>query len=94
MRVKFLDWRDDQAALDGEEVVAVETNESGEMIDVEQRTFTAAESESNDDVDVGSYPPRSGGNWVHRLHGGAAAARNLDRLRRLGALRRRRSGAT
>ena len=83
VRVKFLDWRDDQAALDGEEVVAVETNESGEMIDVEQRTctFTAAESESNaDDVDVGSYPPRSGGNWVHRLHGGAAAARNLDRL--------------
>ena len=81
VRVKFLDWRDDQAALDGEEVVAVETNESGEMIDVEQRTFTESELESNaNDVDVGSYPPRSGGNWVHRLHGGAAAARNLDRI--------------
>ena len=80
VRVKFLDWRDDQAALDGEEVVAVETNESGEMIDVEQRR-TAAAAESNDDVNVGSYPPRAGGNWVHRLHGGAAAARTLDRLR-------------
>ena len=79
-RVKFLDWRDDQAALDGEEVVAVETNESGEMIDVEQRrTVAESESESND-ANVGSYPPRAGGNWVHRLRGGAAAARNLDRL--------------
>ena len=32
-RVKFLDWRDDQAALDGEEVVAVETNENGVVND-------------------------------------------------------------
>ena len=70
------DKADDQP-LHGEEVVAVETNESGEMIDVGQRrTVAESESESND-ANVG-LPAARGWNWVHRSR--RAATRNLDRL--------------
>ena len=73
VRVKFLDWRDDQAAED---------EESGMPIDAAgEAREKAGSGDVSDSVDgpIGS-PPVKGGNWVHMLNGGADAARDLDRL--------------
>jgi len=66
VRAAFLDWRDDQAALDGPG--------GGEDDGVSSRTQGVT---SGSDI---NEPAEEGGNWVHKLEGGGQAAAALPRL--------------
>ena len=78
VRVKFLDWRDDQAA---EDESGMPIDAAGGNVDCRDGAREKAGSgDVSDSVDIVGSPPVKGGNWVHMLNGGADAARNLDRL--------------
>ena len=86
VRAAFLDWRDDQAALDGaggggdgSERTGSGGNCSGEGEGVAlwtQGVMSRPEGVTSDEEDT----IQEGSNWVHKLEGGGQAAAALPRL--------------